>query len=220
MWNDFTKQLVLKDLLEKKEENIDFAYISKHRYLTEDIMLHYVRLLRFEDIVCRQPISEKILELAVEAKLNRGENIQCFVNQIVAYQNVSKGFTNKYSNHIDIDELNRKVGMYRESFVNVMAYLENCKDSKRKPRKLESILYKILFNENGIFLSADELPTNEYTVYLDTFELYEGFEYENRLRVVANKIYKCEEELDYCATKREEKLTLTTEKLAEMGLLV
>lgn len=100
-----------------------------------------------------------------------------------------------------------------------MAYLENCEDSRQKPRKLESTLYKILFNKEGVFIPVYNLPTNECTVYLEVYELYEGFEYENRLRVAANKIYKCEEELDFCATKHEEKTKLTTKKLTEMGFI-
>ena len=86
-------------------------------------------------------LSEKILTLAVEAKLNRGEDIQCFINQIVAYQDITDDFINKYMLYINLEELNRKITMYRESFVNVMAYLERYKNIKdKKTRKVENIL--------------------------------------------------------------------------------
>lgn len=219
MWNNFSRQLRLSDLLKIKPENIDFAFISKNRYLTEDIMRTFASKLRFEDIVCRQPISEPTLMLAVEEKIKRGESLQCFINQIVAYQDISNNFINKYLKYINTNELNRKIAMYRESFVNVMAYLERCVDSKRKPRKLESILYKTLFDSEGVFIPVCNLPTNECTVYLEPYELYEGFEYENRLRLVANKIYEREEELNYCAAKRDEKAILTAKKLTEMGFI-
>lgn len=216
IWKDYSRQLVLKDL-QKSNTDVDFAYISKYRYLIEDIMLNYVSKLKFEDIVCRQPISEKILDLAVKEKLKRKEDIQRFVNQIVAYQEISQNFVNKYKKYIDINELNRKINMYRESFDNVMAYLDRIKEVRGNLRAAECALYKTIFCSTGEFIMPESLPANEYTICLDIYELYEGFEYDNRLREVINKIAQCEKKLIYCPEKDVKRPATTLRRLQQMG---